>query len=122
MATAVLCLGSNVEPRQRSLREALARLSDVASIECASDIAESDDITGRGAPYLNMAVRCSTALDIKEFASALSLFEYLGGRRHTPGEVAIDIDLVIWDNEVVSPDDLSRPYFTPLLKDIEIRK
>lgn len=113
--SAILCLGSNVEPRRERIDSALRLLEDFVKIECTSDVAESDDITGAGEPYLNMAVKCSAALDKLEFQRKIAGAERAGGRiAGLHGVVHIDIDLVIWDDEVVSPADLFSPYFPPL--------
>ena len=119
----ILCLGSNVEPRRQRIDNALATLAASATIVAATDAVESDDITGRGEPYLNMAVRCVTDLSLAEFKAIICKAERDGGRsaeRTLCGIVDIDIDLIIWGDRVISPADLERPYFTPLYRCITV--
>lgn len=119
MHTAIICIGSNVHPRSHRIADSLSRLAEYADIKAVSEVRESDDITGRSAAYLNQAVFCSTALAREDFESQLARIEQLGGRRHG-AEVSIDLDLVIWDESIVSPEDYNRDYFKPLFSQLRL--
>lgn len=117
--TAILCIGSNVEPRRDRIANALEWLEKICRIVSKSPCTDSADITGKGEPYLNMAINCSTELSKEEFLARISEIEAIGGRRpdgSSIGIVDIDIDLVVWDGRVESPDDFTRDYFIPLYK------
>lgn len=118
MHTAIICLGSNVEPRLSRLKSAVKCIEHFAVIEAASCCKESDDVTQRSQPYVNMAIKCTTTLNINEFCKRLSDIEVRGGRLADLPEVAIDVDLVVWDDEVVSKKDLNQPYFSPLYDEL----
>lgn len=123
--TAILCIGSNVGPREVRIEDAIERMEDLCRVISKSRCSESDDITGKGAPYLNMAVLCATDLGMDDFLARISEIEVIGGRRPDGsriGVVDIDIDLVVWDGSVVSPDDFSRDYFIPLYKALSDNK
>lgn len=115
--TAILCIGSNAEPREKRIAEALGRLKEIATVTRSSTIAESDDVTGRGAPYLNVVVECAVALEYKELLTRVGEIEKAGGRteeRSRIGIVDIDIDPVIWDWSIVSASDYRSSYFRSL--------
>ena len=110
----ILCLGSNVEPRLERINEALIKIAEVAAIQSLSEAHESDDITNRSCSYINMLVCCRTELSQSEFTNQISEIETICGRNdesYITGVVEIDIDIVIWNNEIVAPDDYNRPYF-----------
>lgn len=35
-----------------------------------------------------------------------------------PAEIPVDIDLIVWDKQVLKPQDLSRPYLIQGLEDL----
>lgn len=117
MHTATLCLGSNVSPRRLRIADAIERLGRLGRIIEVSEALESDDVTGRSGPYFNQAVKCATALGRDEFARAIAEAEAAGGRRpdrSLRGIIDIDIDLIIWDGEIVAQADYDSPYFARL--------
>jgi 2-amino-4-hydroxy-6-hydroxymethyldihydropteridine diphosphokinase len=79
-----------------------------------SPMVESDDVTGRGPAYVNVVAIGVTRLALDELLSRLKAIERLLGR--TPesklrGVVEADVDLVIWNGEVLRPKDAARDYF-----------
>lgn len=115
--TATICMGSNCSPRRRNLDDALQRIASECRIVSVSDVHESADISGAGAHYLNCVAVVETTLSRTEFESMLERFERLGGRRPDSkqrGSMPIDIDLVLWDDTVVSQHDYEAPYFKAL--------
>ena len=118
MPSAIICLGSNVEPRGQRIDRARALLAAVADIADVSDILESDDISGLGRPYLNQVVRCYTHMTLPAFRQSLAGLEARCGRQaadKASGCVPIDIDLVVWDGQILSPADYEQPFFKQLL-------
>ena len=64
--------------------------------------------------YLNAVLKGRFALGVEELQRKCKEMESSLGRRPTgvSGEVAIDIDVVIFDGVVVRPVDYGRYYFT----------
>lgn len=65
-------------------------------------------------PYLNCVCYIKTTLSYSELNEKLKLFEQQAGR--TPadkakGRVPLDVDIVVWDSEVVRPADWESGYF-----------
>lgn len=114
---AVICIGSNVEPREARIDDAVNGIAQIARVIAVSGLRETPDVTAMGNSYINVVVRCATELDENEFATKLSAIEQRGGRRPTSaaeGIVEIDIDMVLWDGAVVSTSDFESEYFGPL--------
>ena len=122
--TCYLGIGSNMAPRLRRLDDALTALASVVNIEDASAAVESDDHTGRGPAYLNMAVRCTTDMSLDELNTALRDLERRLGRRPDSkerGQMPVDIDIVEYDGRVVSHDDFERQYFATCYRQLNSR-
>ncbi|MDE6301810.1 MAG: 2-amino-4-hydroxy-6-hydroxymethyldihydropteridine diphosphokinase [Muribaculaceae bacterium] len=111
---AVLLLGSNVESRVGILERALVRVDSLGHRERVSEVCLSADVAGLGNDYANVTAVYSTEMTLGDFCCALAAIETEAGRipssKYT-GIMPLDIDVVIWDGAVVSPDDFSRPYF-----------
>lgn len=122
--TCYIGIGSNMAPRLRRLDMALTALGEIVDIEDASAAVESDDHTGRGPAYLNMAVRCTTEMSLDELQTTLRDLERRLGRKPDSkerGEMPVDIDIVEYDGTVVSHDDFERQYFTTCYRQLNSR-
>ncbi len=111
---ATICLGSNCNDRRANIDAAIERIAAHCRVETVSEIHESPDVSGRGAPYLNCVVTVQSALDQQGLAALLSQCEAMGGRTpqsRATGIMPIDIDLVIIDGRIVSQHDYESPYF-----------
>lgn len=116
-----LCIGSNCGDRAANIACAIERISSVAVSVWLSPLCESADITCRGSSYLNRVLKCTTVLDISDFRDCIASFETAGGRlpsSKTSGTMPIDIDIVLWDDVVVSPSDYASDYFRRCLSAI----
>ncbi len=121
MTECIISLGSNQSPRHRRIALAIEALKDIADITAASAPHESDDHSGLGSRYINVAVRATTALSAETLSARLRAIEKELGRRpdsKATGIMPIDIDLVCFGDSVVSPDDYTRPYFRTCLSDL----
>lgn len=110
----ILLLGSNVEPRLSRLDAAKAKLSSILKIEAYSAPVFSADITGKGPQYANIVIKATTDLTRAELEALISSIEYSLGRTKRSkydGHMPIDIDLVIYDQSIISEVDYQRPYF-----------
>lgn len=112
--SAVLSLGSNIGNREGNVNETIVLLSSLFPGLESSGIYETPEIHGVGAPYMNAVVRCRMNHEYDEFCSWAKEVERRRGRNSETrmrGEVPIDIDVVIWDGEVMRPADFAREFF-----------
>lgn len=110
----ILCLGTNLPDRPQRLSSAIARLAAHVAVADYSEAVESADVSGLGADYLNVVVRCFTSLSLNELRWLISRIEEAEGRTaqaKLSGCMPIDIDVVIYGGEVVSRCDYQRDYF-----------
>lgn len=106
MNSAILSLGSNVADRERILLEALD------SLGCRVDKATEPYSDDHG--YMNIVAAVSTGLDAAALRSHFKEVESKFGRcpgSKTPGDVELDIDIVIFNGEIIRSSDFDQPYF-----------
>ncbi len=111
---AVISLGSNIDGSVGIIRETISRLCEIGDQIVVSELYQTPDISGSGVMYLNAVLKGRFALGVEELQRKCKEMESSLGRRPTgvSGEVAIDIDVVIFDGVVVRPVDYGRYYFT----------
>lgn len=110
----ILCLGTNLPDRRQRLSSAIARLAAHVVVADYSEAVESADVSGLGADYLNVVVRCFTSLSLNELRRLIPRIEEAEGRTaqaKLSGCMPIDIDVVMYGGEVVSRCDYQRDYF-----------
>lgn len=117
----ILGLGSNIGDRLDNLRKAVAAIRAVPSIEviAISPLYVSDALLPDNAPldwdqpYLNLALSCKTTLSPFELLDQLKTIEWSIGRkpeaRHW-GPRILDIDILVFDNELIQSDRLTIPH------------
>jgi 2-amino-4-hydroxy-6-hydroxymethyldihydropteridine diphosphokinase len=112
--TAYLSLGSNLGDRAANLREAIRRLGELGSIQAVSSFYETEPVeVERQQPwFLNCAVRLETGLMPRQLLARTLALEQAMGRRRTEkkGPRTIDIDIVLFADEVVETPELSIPH------------
>jgi 2-amino-4-hydroxy-6-hydroxymethyldihydropteridine diphosphokinase len=107
-----LGLGSNVEP-SRYLPRAIGRLRQAMAVEAVSTAWESPAVGSHGPDYVNAAVLVRTSMPKEWLMARLKEIEDELGRVRTPGHPArlkIDIDMVVFDSEVMESDLWSQAY------------
>ena len=108
-------LGSNIGCRKRFLRKAkekLQRVKDVNILKCSS-FYFSEPIGGIPQPwFINGAIKAETALGAKELLRTCKEIENKLGRKKSKdlGPRIIDIDLLLFGNEVIKNADLKVPH------------
>ena len=65
-----------------------------------------------GLTYCNAVFELATELSAGELACVLKEYEVLRGRRHGERQVVIDLDLVVFNGDVLRPLDFVRSYFS----------
>jgi 2-amino-4-hydroxy-6-hydroxymethyldihydropteridine diphosphokinase len=116
MARAYLGLGANVGNRKANLQLALRWLAPACRIVAVSSLYRSEAVVLEGAPpgpdYLNAACEIETDLSPQELLAHAKSIEHAIGRR--PAERwaprPIDIDILLYDGDVIDTDDLTVPH------------
>jgi 2-amino-4-hydroxy-6-hydroxymethyldihydropteridine diphosphokinase len=110
---AYLSLGSNIGDREAQLREAAGRLAALGRVTALSSFYETEPVEfTEQAWFLNCAVALETARTPPELmAEILHIEEQMGRRRvQKKGPRSIDIDILLFNNEVIDSKDLTIPH------------
>lgn len=117
MHSATICLGSNIGLQAiDKIKSASQSLTDVGAIVCHSSV------YGSPSGYLNEVLVLHTSLDSDELLTFTKDLEHRLGRRpehKAQGIVPIDIDIVIYDDDVLRPLDYDSAYFNQGLEELK---
>ena len=106
-------IGANLGDRYASLTKSIEMLSGVVKIEKISAVYETEPEGFAGQPdFLNCAVEISTGLRPLDLLRELKKIEAVMGRKPTfrNGPRIIDLDLLLYDDEVVYLPELRVPH------------
>jgi 2-amino-4-hydroxy-6-hydroxymethyldihydropteridine diphosphokinase len=109
-------LGSNLGDRERTVARAVELLRSAEGVQAVttSALRETDPVGGpAGQPrYLNGAARIETTLDAPDLLRLLLEIERALGRqrRQQWGPRTIDLDLLLFDDQVLDTPDLTVPH------------
>lgn len=109
----IISLGSNLPTGKEEVTAAIDWLSEVATLLCATPTYTTPDLHHPSeAPYTNAiaVVECETLPEC--LVKMMKDYEISRGRVPHDGPVAIDLDLVCRENEILRPRDYCAPYFT----------
>ncbi len=117
---ALLSLGTNQGDKPNNIRQCIALLhEEVGTVVKVSSLYESDSWGFESAVFYNCAVLMHTHLPAKKLLNKLLKTEIKMGRVREQSETylprLIDIDLIAFDEEIVSSDKLTLPH--PLLQE-----
>jgi 2-amino-4-hydroxy-6-hydroxymethyldihydropteridine diphosphokinase len=110
---AYLSLGSNVGNREAHLRDAIARLARIGKVIRVSSFYETEPVEFTDQPwFLNCAVALETSATPQELMKAILQIEEEMGRRRVQkkGPREIDIDILIFEDEVIESEGLKIPH------------
>lgn len=110
---AYLSMGSNVGDREVRLREAQARLAAAGRVVAVSSLYETEPVEFTEQPwFLNCAVALETEKTAPELMAAILKIEQEMGRRRVQkkGPRLIDIDILLFGNEIVDSAELRIPH------------
>jgi len=114
LATAYLCLGSNLGEREKNLTQALSLLSQEINLEKVSPAYETEPIGYKEQPlFLNLACQIITDLTPRELLRLAKTIERKMGRvpsRQINSPRLIDIDILFYDNRIIETQDLTIPH------------
>jgi 2-amino-4-hydroxy-6-hydroxymethyldihydropteridine diphosphokinase len=113
--SAFVGIGSNLGDREGNLRQAVELLSaeDGIDVVAVSEIRETDPVGPvEQGPFLNGAVRIETGLSPRELLERLLAVEERLGRvrRERWGPRTIDLDLLLYGDDVVDEPGLTVPH------------
>lgn len=114
MTKLYLSVGSNFGSKKDNVARALDWLRNTLVNTRCSSIYETPEIHGYGPSYFNAVIEGLTDMPLSKFNYTLKDYEIKSGR--TPEakerkEVIIDLDIVMWDSEVIRPEDFKRQFF-----------
>jgi len=112
---AFIGLGSNLEEPREQINTALSSLDDVSEIEVlkTSSFYQSKPLLGMTGPdYLNVVCKIETKLSVLDL---LSKCQQIENKQHRVREIrwgsrTIDLDILLYGDEVISTKDLSVPH------------
>lgn len=112
---AIICLGSNVEPRREHIARAISMMQDAFDGEIEqSSVYETPSLSGKGDAYLNQVIRGRLAMTYDDFIALSKRVEKNLGRSPESkgtGKVTMDVDVVILDEKVLRPFDYEAQHF-----------
>lgn len=114
MNSFVISIGSNTKDREWQMKYGIEWLKHNFSVNRTSSIYNSVAINGRDSDYLNAVMSACTKKSLDETSALLEQYETVCGR--TPaskleGCVPMDIDIVIWNGELLRQRDFGQQYF-----------
>lgn len=116
MTTAYISLGSNIEPREENIQQAINRLHRVdCQVKAVSHVylSEAVGVEGDQPEYMNAAVQVVTTLTADQLLERLQWIEQMGGRERVyyGSPRTIDLDLIMFgDMRIENPPRLVVPH------------
>ena len=115
MNNVILSLGSNSHDSNEQMRRCIHWLQNTLQVTAKSTVYRTAATNGKDADYTNAVVAVGTSMPIDQLNGLMKQYERECGR--TPqskslGSIPIDIDVVIFNNQVIRPKDFAQPYFT----------
>jgi 2-amino-4-hydroxy-6-hydroxymethyldihydropteridine diphosphokinase len=110
---AYLSLGSNLGNRKRNLHLAVEQLARLGLVRKVSSVYETEPLEFVDQPwFLNCVVELETQLPPCELLTGIQAIEQeLGRQREIPkGPRSIDIDIVLFDEQIIRDADLQVPH------------
>jgi 2-amino-4-hydroxy-6-hydroxymethyldihydropteridine diphosphokinase len=119
----IIGIGSNIDPEQ-NIAAALYFLRQEQEFVAVSSLIKTSPIGISDQPdFLNGAAKILTTMEIADFKSYLKdIEERLKRDRTAPkfGPRTIDLDIVIWDGEIIDPDYYSRDFLKTAVDEIKL--
>jgi len=113
MPLAYISLGSNLGDREANLNTALDRMASLGKVVAVSSFYETEPVEFTAQPwFLNGVMAIDTNLQARALLDALLKIEQTMGRVRTQakGPRTIDLDILLFDNEVIAEAGLAIPH------------
>ena len=117
----IICLGSNTANSAELIAGACTEIAALVTDFIKSDTYSMPSFTGVGDAYNNCVIAGSTDHSFSDFTAYTKQLERNAGRTEQSKEAGImplDVDIMIWDDEVIRPKEIDRPYFDKGFKQI----
>ena len=119
----IICLGSNHQGIEH-LKKVEKELKEISCNICWGNIIETEaEGTVVSCSYFNRAALLQTTLSKSLLITEFKKIEYRHGRTHSckqKGIISLDIDLLMYDDEIVKPADLKKKYVQLALQSIPL--
>ena len=111
---AVLSIGSNTVDSLQRVTECINWLANEFELSAHASAYTTPAVNGKDADYVNTVAVITTTMSLPELNAVLKDYEKSCGR--TPeskqqGAIPIDVDIVMWNQEIVRPNDYNQNYF-----------
>lgn len=118
MNRATLCLGANIPNADQNIERALEVIEQHAHIISSTPpYPTAPEHAGDAPPYTNRIVIIETAATLDRFHQAMKSYEtQIRSTAEALPLVALDIDIVVWNNSVLRPADAQSQYFQAGIK------
>lgn len=115
MNNVILSLGSNSHDSNEQMRRCIHWLQNTLQVTAKSTVYRTAATNGKDADYTNAVVAVGTSMPIDQLNGLMKQYERECGR--TPqskslGSIPIDIDIVIFNGQIIRPKDFAQTYFT----------
>ena len=124
MNKAIVGIGSNTVDAKARVEECCRNLSKISSEAKFSSIYETEAVGSLPQPnYHNCVGVLRTSQPFEELKQKFKEMERKAGRlpeHKAEGKVIIDIDVVVWNSEIIRPTDLARSYMTIGMEELGI--
>ena len=118
----VICIGSNSNDREWQMKNGIKWLQALLYDCKVSSIYKAAAINGIDNEYLNAVIKAKTKESLNEITVLLKQYETIWGR--TPaskqdGIIPIDLDIIMWNDEIIREKDFGHSYFREGWREIE---
>ena len=110
----VISIGSNSKDREWQVENCIKWLKSKLSGVSHSEIYNSAASNGKDPDYLNVVMKAKCRENFDEINKKLKDYESVCGRTQLSkqtGEIPMDLDIIIWNGEIVRERDFNQEYF-----------
>ena len=123
MNTVLISLASNTPDKLRQMNNAFAELQEMGLVAASSSIYETVACGSiKSQNYLNAEDKKSPHTHPQDLHKGLNTLATAHGctpESKLSGKIPLDIDIVVWNGEIIRPQDWKQDYFQTGLKELE---